>query len=272
MDLQCFLCWKVVPLLLLLPGRFWCMKVHILNEQPVHVLPGSKLVLTARIEKDPWEEVSTITWAREPETGQDRAKVTLATCPAKTPNCSGGRPDVQMNLKQQETTLQINGYSIADSGEYSVTVIDHSGANTTGRCIVREYEAVHHVSISINMSHSTLVCHEAWGTEPSFSWLHERAAITQQVGRVSKDGNTLFVTMTPICGHFTCMVGNKLGYSSATYTAAPCESGGRGMTAAVVCLVLLVLVCGGVLAFLLWRRHRQNNRGERLYEHAGNTI
>ncbi|MEQ2281103.1 hypothetical protein AMECASPLE_026924 [Ameca splendens] len=80
-------------------------------------------------------------------------------------------------------------------------------------------EAVHHVSVSINMYHSTLVCHEAWGTDPSFSWLHERAAITQQVGRVSKDGNTLFVTMTPICGHFTCMVGNKLGYSSATYTA-----------------------------------------------------
>ncbi|MEQ2278594.1 hypothetical protein AMECASPLE_000510 [Ameca splendens] len=142
MDPQCFLCWKVVPLLLLLPGRFWCMKVHILNEHPVHIIPGSKLVLTARIEKNPWEEVSTITWAREPETGQDRAKVTLATCPAKSPNCSGARPDVQMNLKQQETTLQINRYSIADSGEYSVTVIDRSGANTTGRCIVREYGTV----------------------------------------------------------------------------------------------------------------------------------
>lgn len=80
-------------------------------------------------------------------------------------------------------------------------------------------EAVHHVSISINVSHSLLICHEAWGTDPSFIWLHERAAITQQVGKVSKDGNMLIVTTTPICGHFTCMVSNKLGYSSATYTA-----------------------------------------------------
>lgn len=80
-------------------------------------------------------------------------------------------------------------------------------------------EAVHHVSVSINTSHSSLVCGEAWGTDPHFSWLHERAAITKSVGRVSKDGATLILNMTPICGHFTCMVSNQLGYSSATYTA-----------------------------------------------------
>uniref|UniRef100_A0A3P9NJK0 Si:dkeyp-97a10.2 n=1 Tax=Poecilia reticulata TaxID=8081 RepID=A0A3P9NJK0_POERE len=208
------------------------MSVHILNEQPVHVIPGSKLVLTARIEKNLREEISTITWTREPETGHDRTKVTLATCPAKSPKCSGGNPDVQVSLKQQETTLEMNRYSTDDRGEYSVTV-------------------THHVSVSINVSYSLLVCREAWGTDPSFSWLHERAAVTQQVGKVSKDGHMLIVTMTPLCGHFTCMVGNKLGYSSGTY-AAPCESEGRGTTAAVVCLVLLLMVCGGVLAFLLW--------------------
>lgn len=80
-------------------------------------------------------------------------------------------------------------------------------------------EAVHHVSVSINVSHSLLVCGEAWGTDPHFSWLHERAAITESVGKVSKDGATLFVYATPICGHFTCMISNKLGYSSATYSA-----------------------------------------------------
>lgn len=80
-------------------------------------------------------------------------------------------------------------------------------------------EEVHHVSVSINVSHSLLVCGEAWGTDPRFSWLHERAAITQNVGKVSSDGTSLLVTMTPICGHFTCMVSNKRGYSSATYTA-----------------------------------------------------
>lgn len=83
-------------------------------------------------------------------------------------------------------------------------------------------EAVHHVSVSINVSHSSLVCGEAWGTDPHFSWLYERVAITNTVGTVSKDGTTLFVTKTPFCGHFTCMVSNKLGYSSATYTAGTC--------------------------------------------------
>lgn len=80
-------------------------------------------------------------------------------------------------------------------------------------------EAVHHVSVSINVSHLSLVCGEAWGTEPSFSWLYERVAITNAVGTVSKDGATLYVTKTPFCGHFTCMVSNKLGHSTATYTA-----------------------------------------------------
>lgn len=80
-------------------------------------------------------------------------------------------------------------------------------------------EAVHHVSVSINVSHSSLVCGEAWGTEPRFSWLYERAAVDNTVGRVSNDGTTLHVTRTPFCGHFTCTVSNKLSYSSATYAA-----------------------------------------------------
>ncbi|KAF3692215.1 hypothetical protein EXN66_Car007891 [Channa argus] len=271
MDQQYFLCWRVASLLLLMPCGLQCMSVHVLTEQPVHVIPGSSLVLKARIERGPLEEVSVITWEREPETGIAPVSVTLATCPGGSRNCAGTRPNVHVNMEQQETTLQINGYSREDSGVYAVTVTDHTGVKTTAHCIVREYEAVHHVSVSVNVSHSSLVCGEAWGTDPHFNWLHEQVAITETVGRVSKDGTTLFVTMTPLCGHFTCMVSNKLGHSSATYTAAPCETEGRGTTAAVVCLVLLLLF-GGVLTFLLWRRHRHNNRGERLREHLDDTI
>lgn len=133
-------------------------------------------------------------------------------------------------------------------------------------------EAVHHVSVSINVSHSSLICGEAWGTDPHFSWLYEKVAISQAVGTVSGDGTTLFVTMKPFCGHFTCIVSNKLGHSSASFSAAPCETEGRGTTAAVVCLVLLLLLVGGVLAFLLWRRHRQSSRGQWLHEHLDETI
>uniref|UniRef100_A0A3Q3GT46 Si:dkeyp-97a10.2 n=1 Tax=Kryptolebias marmoratus TaxID=37003 RepID=A0A3Q3GT46_KRYMA len=180
----------------------WCMLVHITNKQPVHVIPGSRLDLKAWIKTEPQEEISMVTWEREPETGFDPVMVTLATCSGSSMKCAGTRPNVRVNMEQQETTLQINGYSRADSGEYSVIVT-----------------AVHHVSVSINVSHSSLVCGEAWGTDPSFSWLHERAVITQTVGRVSRDGTTLFVTMSPICGHFTCVVSNKLGHSSDTYAA-----------------------------------------------------
>lgn len=272
MDLQYFLCWRVTPLFLLMPCGLHCMSVRILNEEPVHVIIGSSLDLKAQIEPGPLEEVSMITWERVPETGIAPERVTLATCPGRSLECAGTRPNVHVNTKQQETTLQINGYSRADSGVYAVTVTDHRGTKTTAHCIVREYEAVHHVSLSVNVSHPSLVCGEAWGTNPNFSWLYERAAITQTVGQVSKDGTTLVLTMTPVCGHFTCMVSNKLGYSSATYSAGPCETEGRGTPAAVVCLVLLLLLFGGLLAFLLWRRHRRNNRGETLHNHLDDTI
>ncbi|XP_070822906.1 uncharacterized protein [Chaetodon trifascialis] len=271
MDLHCFLCWGVALLLLLMPCGHQCLSVRILNQEPVYVIPGSSLVLRARIEQGPLEEISMISWERESETGVDPGKVTLATCPGSSLKCAGTRPNVRANAEQKETTLQIDGYSSTDSGVYAVTLTDHKGAETTAHCIVRMYEAVHHVSVSINVSHSLLVCGEAWGTEPHFSWLYERVAITKTVGSVSKDGTTLLVTMTPFCGHFTCVVSNKLGYSSATYTATPCETEGRGTTAAVVCLVVLLLL-GGVLAFLLWRRHRHSSRGERLHEHLDDTI
>ncbi|XP_045073341.1 uncharacterized protein si:dkeyp-97a10.2, partial [Coregonus clupeaformis] len=133
-------------------------------------------------------------------------------------------------------------------------------------------EAVHHPSVRVNVSHSSLFCVETWGTDLKFSWLHERAAITDVVGHVSPDGKTLFVSSAPICGHFTCMVSNKLGHSSATYTAEPCEREGKRTTVAVVSVIIL-LVCGAALAFLLWRRHKlYSNRGERLQEHFEDNL
>lgn len=273
MDLQYFLSWRVALLLLLMPCGFQSMSVFIQNDDPTYVISGKTLVLRAQIECGPLEEVSMVTWEQEPETGSASGRVTLATCRGKNCKCAGTKPHVRANVEQQETTLQINGYNHrVDGGVYSVTVTDQTGAKITVYCIVREYEPVHHVSVSVNVSHSSLVCGEAWGTDPHFSWFHERVAISKAVGTVSLDGSTLFINMSPICGHFTCIVGNKLGYTSATYTAAPCETEGRGMTAAVVCLVVLLLLVGGALVFVLWRRCRHNNRGERLQEHLDDNI
>lgn len=272
MDLQCFLCCRVALLLLLMPCGLYCMSVHILNEGPMYIIPGSSLVLEARIEQGPLEEISLVTWEREPESGVGPGKETLATCLGRGSGCSGTKPSIHGNMQHQKTTLQINKYSSTDSGVYAVTVTDQKGVKTTAHCIVRMYEAVHHVSVSINVSHSSLICGEAWGTDPHFSWLYEEVAISQAVGTVSKDGTTLFVTMKPFCGHFTCIVSNELSHSSASFSAAPCETEGRGTTAAVVCLVLLLLLVGGVLAFLMWRRHRQSSRGQWLHEHLDETI
>lgn len=119
--------------------RSWCMSVHITNEQPVYIIPGSRLDLKAQIKMDPQEEISMVTWERRPETGFDPATVTLATCSGNSLKCAGARPNVRVNTEQQGTTIQINGYSRADSGEYSVTVTGRTGANATARCIVREY-------------------------------------------------------------------------------------------------------------------------------------
>ncbi|XP_061530598.1 uncharacterized protein si:dkeyp-97a10.2 isoform X2 [Phycodurus eques] len=276
MGLLDFLCWRAATLLLLFPNGQECLSVHISNEEPLYIIPGSTLVLRAHIESGSPEEVSAVTWAREPESGAPDGRAALAACPGESPRllvqCAAARANVRASVELQASVLHVSEYAKADAGVYAVTVTGKAGQSSTARCIVRNYEAVHHVSVSINVSHSSLVCGEAWGTEPQFSWLHERDAVTGSVGRVSTDGATLVVTKVPICGHFTCVVSNKLGYSSATYTAAPCETDSiSGSTVAIVCLVVLQILGGG-LAFLLWRRYRKRNRGDRLREHMDDNI
>lgn len=263
--------WRAAPLLLLVLCSADSLNVRILNEEPVHVIPGSDLLLRARIESSVREEIAMVTWERETETGPAPDRETLASCPGggdETP-CTGTKANVRAELGEEESALHISGYEATDGGDYIVTVTQRDGNRTSARCIVREYEAVHHVSVSINVSHSLLVCAEAWGTEPIFSWLYDRAALSRAVGEVSQDGTTLRITQLPICGRYTCRVSNKLGHATATYTADQCQSqeGHSGTVAAVVCLFLL-LICGGVLGLLLWWRHRRSvHSRERLHEH-----
>ncbi|KAJ3598467.1 hypothetical protein NHX12_001977, partial [Muraenolepis orangiensis] len=239
-----------------------CLSVTILNADPCHVIPGSALVLRARIDQEPPETVATVTWEREPETGDARGRVVLASCSAGGLACPG-----HMTLDMQATSLRVDSFNGDDRGVYSLTVTGRSGVRTTAYCVVREYEPVHHVSVGVNVSVSSLVCTEAWGTDPVFSWLHERAAVTAVVGRVSADGKTLAVSHSPLCGHFTCMVSNKLGYSSATYSADPCEAPeSKGPTVVVVCVVLLLLLAMGLATLLWWRRRIFHHRGECLHD------
>lgn len=124
------------------PCELQSLSVHILNEEPVYTIPGTNLVLKARFEHGPLEEVSAVTWERELETGVAPERVTLASCPGISGKCKNMRPNVLVNVKQQETTLLMNGYRSEDNGVYSVTVTDHTGAKTTAHCIVRTYGTV----------------------------------------------------------------------------------------------------------------------------------
>ncbi|KAK3541203.1 hypothetical protein QTP86_016201 [Hemibagrus guttatus] len=224
-----------------------CVSVRFPSQQTVYVVSGQNLVLQAEFELPPGDQVNKVTWQHEVEGKRDAGKTitTVAEYPARS---AGGR----VTVDKGGSVITLGNYQRADNGVYTVTVWDQKGGQSSARCTVHEYDAVHHVSIMVNVSHSSLHCMEAWGTEPVFRWLHEKVAVTEAVGRVSADGTSLYLN-TALCGHFTCMVSNKLGHSSATYTAVPCEREGRGTAVAVVCLMLLLLLAGG-LAFLVWRR------------------
>lgn len=131
------------------PPGLLAMSVHIVNEEPVQVIPGSALLLKARVEHGPLEDITMVTWEREPETGVSPRRVTLATCPGRRAECPGSRSNVLVRVEQQDTSLQINGYSAEDSGVYTVTTTGPRGASVSAQCIVRTYGTViEHLFIS----------------------------------------------------------------------------------------------------------------------------
>ncbi|XP_072548564.1 uncharacterized protein [Salminus brasiliensis] len=248
---QCF--WAALLLQVCVLQSCWCLSVRFLNQQPTYVVSGHTLVLQAQIDLPTRESIAKVTW--EHEGTRNSGKAVVAEFPSKS---SGDR----VTVEEYGAVMKLRNYQRADSGEYTVTVTDTQGGQESAVCSVHEYEAVHHVSVMVNVSHSVLHCREAWGTEPVFSWLHEKATVTEAVGKVFDNGSSIHLSI-PLCGHFTCVVSNKLGHSSATYTAEPCEKSSGGTAVAVVFLLLLLLLAGG-LAFLLWRRHGSRNDWHRL--------
>lgn len=115
------------------------VSVHIVNQEPVYVIPDSKLSLRARIVLSPEENISSVTWGRRDETGWDPQEVSLATCPGRDSKCLSNKTNVQASFHDMDSTLQVDGFTSDYSGVYGVTVTDHKGAKTTGYCIVRMY-------------------------------------------------------------------------------------------------------------------------------------
>lgn len=115
------------------------VSVHIINQEPVYVIPGNKLSLRARIVLSPEENISSVTWGRRDETGLDPREVLLATCPGRSIKCLNNKPNVLASFEEMDSTLQVDGFTGDYSGVYAVTVTDHKGAKTTGYCIIRMY-------------------------------------------------------------------------------------------------------------------------------------
>lgn len=251
--------WTQVPVFVLMCVELClCVSVRILNQRPHYVLQGDTLILQAKIDITTKGAVLTAVWEH---IGPDAKRVTVARYPG--PSLSD-----RVSIEEQGAVLKITKFRHDDSGVYIINVTDHTRQEASAQHHVEEYLAVHHVSVMVNASHTSLHCKEAWGTEPEFSWLHEQAKLDTTFGRLSEDNSTLYIT-APLCGDYTCIVRNKLGHCSATYSSEPCEGKGGGGAVAVIVLFLL-LACAGVLLFLLWRRRQQHrNRGERLREYDG---
>ncbi|TRY78975.1 hypothetical protein DNTS_014730 [Danionella cerebrum] len=216
------------------------------NPEPVFVVRGQTLILQAQIELLHTERLSKVTWERE--TKDSGKSSVLAEFPLRA---TEGR----VKLENQGATLRMVDFQSEDEGVYAVTVIEANGKRRALHTSVQEYDdparvesrdaggalllpdnnkveestefhgrvcvvvSVGHVSVLVNVSHHVLHCLESWGTEPSFSWLHEKVPVEEHEGRSSPDRSTLHVSGR-FCGSFTCVVSNRLGHSSATYSAA----------------------------------------------------
>lgn len=113
---------------------YQCMSVHFQTPQPVNVLPAGRLVLQVQIDHGPKEKISMITWEREPENAKTPGKVTLITFPGQEKRLDG-----RLSLEEQGSILKLEGFGVADSGVYIVTVTDQAGVKTAGQCTVKEY-------------------------------------------------------------------------------------------------------------------------------------
>ncbi|CDQ58095.1 unnamed protein product [Oncorhynchus mykiss] len=63
------------------------------------------------------------------------------------------RLDGRLSLEQQGSILKLEGFGVADSGVYIVTVTDQAGVKTCAQCIVKEYASYfssHHHQASVD--------------------------------------------------------------------------------------------------------------------------
>ena len=115
--------------------------MQLLDRILVYLPPSSSQAARSCIWRSGFEGKGEIFWFESFQT-QDKigrfAKLTYPAFKLDMPhlgNPSSGR----VRLEQQGAVLSLEGFTPADSGRYTVTVTDQSGAMATAECMVTEY-------------------------------------------------------------------------------------------------------------------------------------
>lgn len=120
---RCFVCLAV----------FWScqgLSVHFKTQQPLNIIKGQSFNLKAQIDLLDGESLTRVTWDH---TAKNSGKnLTVAEFPRRTSN-------EKVTLEEQGAVLKIRDYQPADSGVYTITVLNQAGQRRSAQQTVREY-------------------------------------------------------------------------------------------------------------------------------------
>lgn len=118
---------------------FWSsqgLSVHFKTQQPVYIIKGHSLNLNAQIDLLDGERLTKVTWDHAAKySGKNQ---TVAEFPHRPSNG-------KVTLEEQGATLKITDYQPADSGVYTITVINQSGQARSAQRTVREYRKMNEI-------------------------------------------------------------------------------------------------------------------------------
>ncbi|XP_064154734.1 uncharacterized protein LOC135233929 isoform X6 [Anguilla rostrata] len=249
--------WHLAPVLALLLVQWaWpcvCLTVEFPSKRPLSVALSRTLVLRATIKKTPEERVLDPEWSMVE--GQTGSKFRVYP-PAR---------NARMSIEQDGLTLRVLNLTKEDFGNYTITVTDGDGHQTSARRTVTESEVAPRVSIPLlcEVSHDS----EQWDI-PKFVWLADGVEVPSSAQNLSADGSKLYPFETCV-RNYTCTVSSSLGTSSNHFYNTSCdtnpdkpETGGHDCTTPWVLFSFAILVSVAVCFYCIWReRKRRNPRG-----------
>ncbi|XP_064154378.1 uncharacterized protein LOC135233929 isoform X3 [Anguilla rostrata] len=234
-------------------GRAWpcvCLTVEFPSERPLSVALSRTLVLKATINKTTVEKVRDLAW--NIVEGQTGSKFRVYP-PAR---------NARVSVEQDGATLRVLNLTKEDFGNYTITVTDGDGHQTSARRTVTESEVAPSVSIRLlcEVSHDS----EQWDI-PKFVWLADGVEVPSSTPNLSANGSKLSPFETCV-RNYTCTVSSSLGTSSNHFYNTGCdtnpdkpENGGQDCTTLRVLVGILSAILVSVIIYCVWRKCRHRN-------------